>query len=119
MLDQQRWLRGLMTSMIRYSLVMATIVGLSGCTSPIWKLVKPQMEKSHDAERIDLHRQETAFYRNKSPRDGRPKVCLALSGGGLRSAAYSLGVMRALHETRILGKVDVISAVSGGSYALG
>ena len=47
-----------------------------------------------------------------------PKVCLALSGGGIRSAAYSIGVMKGLHEKKILEKIDIISAVSGGAYAL-
>lgn|SRR5882724_2451029 len=40
------------------------------------------------------------------------------SGGGNRSAAFSIGVLRALHEKRLLDTVDVMSAVSGGSYAL-
>lgn len=46
----------------------------------------------------------------------RPDLGLALSGGGLRSALYSLGVLRALHEKKILEKVEVLSTVSGGSY---
>ena len=46
-----------------------------------------------------------------------PKNCVALSGGGMRSAAFSIGVLRALHYYGYLRKVDVISAVSGGSYA--
>lgn len=31
----------------------------------------------------------------------RPKLCLALSGGGIRSAAFSLGVMKGLSELRL------------------
>lgn len=42
---------------------------------------------------------------------------LALSGGGIRSSAYSLGVMKALHEKEKLQKIEIISAVSGGGYA--
>jgi hypothetical protein len=48
----------------------------------------------------------------------RPRLCVALSGGGIRSAAFGLGVMHGLHDRRILQDVDVISAVSGGTYAL-
>jgi hypothetical protein len=48
----------------------------------------------------------------------RPKVCVALSGGGIRSAAFSLGVLQSLHATGALKEVQVISAVSGGTYAL-
>jgi len=48
----------------------------------------------------------------------QPELCLAMSGGGIRSAAFNIGVLRALHENGLLKRVNVISAVSGGSYAL-
>lgn len=47
--------------------------------------------------------------------DGEPFIGLALSGGGARAMAFHLGCLRALHDRRILGKVKVISTVSGGS----
>ena len=50
--------------------------------------------------------------------DRRPDLCVSLSGGGIRSAAFSLGALHALHDLDILENVDVISAVSGGTYAL-
>lgn len=40
---------------------------------------------------------------------------LALSGGGFRASAFHLGVLKRLRELGILGKVDVLSTVSGGS----
>src|SRR5687767_13049245 len=43
------------------------------------------------------------------------KVGLALSGGGYRATAFHLGTLKALHEMDLLGKVDVISTISGGS----
>ncbi len=52
-------------------------------------------------------------------------VILAFSGGGTRAAALSYGVLEALRDTRIeldgrtlslLDEVDVISAISGGSF---
>jgi hypothetical protein len=48
-----------------------------------------------------------------------PKVCLALSGGGIRSASVAIGALKALNESKQLPNVDVVSAISGGSYALG
>lgn len=57
---------------------------------------------------------ERDHYERLSP---RPQNCLALSGGGIRSAAYSIGVLKGLHESGKLDKIDIISAVSGGSYA--
>ena len=43
-------------------------------------------------------------------------VGLALSGGGLRSAAFSLGILQALNHHDALRNVDYISTVSGGGY---
>lgn len=42
---------------------------------------------------------------------------LALSGGGLRSAAFSIGAMKGLYDVGLLDDIDVISSVSGGGYA--
>lgn len=50
-------------------------------------------------------------------RGGKVDWGLALSGGGLRSAAFNIGVLKVLYDQGILDKVDVISSVSGGSYA--
>ena len=41
---------------------------------------------------------------------------LALSGGGIRSATFSLGIMQALVNRDLLKKVDYLSTVSGGGY---
>lgn len=43
-------------------------------------------------------------------------VGLALSGGGIRSAAFSLGVLQALHAGGLLHHVDYLSTVSGGGW---
>jgi predicted acylesterase/phospholipase RssA len=54
------------------------------------------------------------------PADRKPgrkklRIGLALSGGGFRAAIFHLGVIRRLEELGIMPKIDVISAVSGGS----
>ena len=41
---------------------------------------------------------------------------LALSGGGIRSATFSLGVLQALARQRLLSRFDYLSTVSGGGY---
>lgn len=41
---------------------------------------------------------------------------LALSGGGIRSATFSLGVLQALAEKKWLEKIDYLSTVSGGGF---
>src|SRR5688572_10344213 len=51
------------------------------------------------------------------PRGGSVDWGLALSGGGIRSGSYSIGVMKSLYDTGLLEKLDAISTVSGGGYA--
>jgi hypothetical protein len=43
-------------------------------------------------------------------------VGLALSGGGIRSASFSLGVVQELARRNLLKYVDYLSTVSGGGY---
>lgn len=43
------------------------------------------------------------------------RIGIALSGGGYRATAFHLGTLKKLHEMEILGSVDVISTISGGS----
>ncbi len=49
-----------------------------------------------------------------------PEPCdangLSLSGGGIRSAAFSLGVLQALNARKMLLDFDYLSTVSGGGY---
>ncbi|WP_315724805.1 MULTISPECIES: patatin-like phospholipase family protein [unclassified Bradyrhizobium] len=44
---------------------------------------------------------------------------LCLSGGGIRSAAFALGVIQALATKRLLKHFDYLSTVSGGGYVGG
>jgi choline dehydrogenase-like flavoprotein len=46
-------------------------------------------------------------------------VGLALSGGGIRSATFCLGVLQALSVRNRLGEIDFLSTVSGGGFAGG
>lgn len=41
---------------------------------------------------------------------------LALSGGGIRSATFNLGILQGLAEHNLLKHVDFLSTVSGGGY---
>lgn len=45
-----------------------------------------------------------------------PLVGLALSGGGIRSAAFNMGVLQTLAHSGLLARVDYLSSVSGGGY---
>lgn len=70
----------------------------------------------HNREALNQYLGEEDFYKN-SNHDRHPHSCLALSGGGVRSALFSIGVMKALHQRKVLQEIDIISAVSGGAYA--
>lgn len=48
--------------------------------------------------------------------DDSGMIGLALSGGGIRSATFCLGLVRALAKKGLLKKFDYISTVSGGGY---
>ena len=67
------------------------------------------LKEERDA--IRARRQAFGF----APGDDRT-VGLALSGGGIRSATFSLGVLQALSKTSLLPRIDYLSTVSGGSY---
>jgi len=43
-------------------------------------------------------------------------TALCLSGGGIRSAAFSLGVLQSLAQKRLLNEFDYLSTVSGGGF---
>ncbi|MDQ3916645.1 MAG: patatin-like phospholipase family protein [Actinomycetota bacterium] len=44
---------------------------------------------------------------------------ICLSGGGIRSASFSTGALRALDRKKVFGRARWITAVSGGAYAAG
>jgi hypothetical protein len=46
----------------------------------------------------------------------RDLVGLALSGGGIRSATFNLGLLQALDRRRVIEHIDYLSTVSGGGY---
>lgn len=60
---------------------------------------------------------EQAHIHGGSPEDSRLQTWgLALSGGGIRSATFCLGVIQALAKRGLLGAFDYCSTVSGGGY---
>jgi len=50
------------------------------------------------------------------PPEPPKRVGLALSGGGIRSATFCLGVLQSMARRRLLRVVDYLSTVSGGGY---
>ncbi|HET6377913.1 MAG TPA: patatin-like phospholipase family protein [Methylocella sp.] len=66
----------------------------------------------------DAIKARRAYIKGKKERDrtSAPLTGLALSGGGIRSASFGLGVLQALHVTSGIEGIDYISTVSGGGY---
>jgi hypothetical protein len=62
----------------------------------------------------DRRRYYKEFYDPKNPKPHA--AALALSGGGIRSATFSLGVLVALARRGLLPQFDYLSTVSGGGY---
>src|SRR5262245_49386219 len=69
-----------------------------------------------NARRRHLGRQELVLGPDAGSGKTLEAVGLALSGGGVRSAAFSLGILQALNRHNVLRNIDYISTVSAGGY---
>jgi patatin-like phospholipase len=73
-------------------------------------------------ERDDINAAERAHVtqrRHKTSATSTPEyngIGLALSGGGIRSATFCLGVVQTLAARKLLPQFDYLSTVSGGGY---
>jgi len=83
-----------------------------GIHSTLGALHTDQAEKINRAESKAIHsRRQHYGITEKNHATG-----LALSGGGIRSATFSLGVLVALARRGVLPQFDYLSTVSGGGY---
>lgn len=97
--------------------ILICLFAIQGCT------ISPKKEKE------DIYRwpgevrlftpevRQELFAEQKHLNGSRQRLGLALSGGGVRSASFGIGVLAGLEKQRILRHVDVLSTVSGGGYA--
>lgn len=87
------------------NLVTAFVLLISGCAG---------VENASEAEPKSFNQikqSELQYY------DPQQSIGLALSGGGTRSASFHIGVLAGLNQISHLENIDIISSVSGGSYA--
>jgi hypothetical protein len=77
-------------------------------------------EQAAEAARAAAQRERDALeaalsdYRTKAAEQAPAALCL--SGGGIRSASFALGVLEALSAKNLLTKFHYLSTVSGGGY---
>jgi len=64
----------------------------------------------------DLVQAEKKYLESRNKNGKKNLVGLAISGGGIRSAIFSLGVMQRLARNGWMEKIDYLSTVSGGGY---
>jgi len=65
--------------------------------------------------RLAMHKAESATAdADSSPTP--PRVGMAISGGGIRSATFALGLLRGLAQQGLLNRLDYLSTVSGGGF---
>jgi len=77
------------------------------------QLVSHRREQLRELEAESI---EQSSGRRDFPDGSQRKWGLALSGGGIRSATFSFGVLRSLAANRLLLHFDLLSTVSGGGY---
>lgn len=106
----------MLSIVLRCLCVLLATFGSTSCASRIWNEEIVKADPASDY-----------VFANRLPRTNAQDVfiVLAFSGGGIRSAAFSYGILETLRDTevtidgrkrRLLDEVDVITSVSGGSY---
>lgn len=91
---------------------VAEPVGLNGVLWNELQAVRPELTQG-TATPPPL---EETYRRIGQPGQEAPLSAICLSGGGIRSATFNLGVLQHLAHLGILQRFDYLSSVSGGGY---
>ncbi len=111
------WIKWALVSILIAAMIAVTLSWLIRAAAVAYRWVR----KSHEANHIPPVVKWSAD-------DEPPELGICLSGGGIRSAAFSLGALSTLEETAVgnprpgqppgvLGQADLLASVSGGGYA--
>jgi len=81
------------------------------------------LRREHTASINEVVEAEREWIKKRRQNAGKEKgspekdaMGVALSGGGIRSATFNLGLLQALEGSNILKRIDYLSTVSGGGY---
>lgn len=85
---------------------------------PIDALAYPDELERAEAVQVAERRRQAGFEGTPPASGMLPDDTLGfgLSGGGVRSATFCLGLFQALAEAKCVGRIDFLSTVSGGGY---
>ncbi len=135
-----------MNALIGKPVALAAALSIAGCAarmppesedfylvySPDQRVNQPVKYFNGEYQKIQERRKRASITPTAQgkPVDGKPAKLLGigLSGGGIRSAAYQLGLLDGLRQKRaaagphsipLLDRVDYLSCVSGGCWAAG
>lgn len=89
------------------------VSGADGATVPLHENIATQVADM-PPDHPSFERRRLAGVYQSAHQLGLSALCL--SGGGIRSAAISLGVIQALVDAKLLRQFDYLSTVSGGGY---
>jgi hypothetical protein len=88
-------------------------------TTELIALSKPEAPATRSdvlrGERVAITERRRKAY-GEGDHSARPLTGLALSGGGIRSATFCLGVLEEVEQRNVRGLFDYLSTVSGGGY---
>ncbi|HEU4500351.1 MAG TPA: patatin-like phospholipase family protein [Nitrospira sp.] len=87
---------------------------------PLLRVLEEEYEGLHGAlppthAALNPHNRLAALY-TRIHQLPQKRTALCLSGGGIRSATFALGVVQALAHLSLLTRFDYLSTVSGGGY---
>ncbi len=90
----------------------------SGIVEEEWNAIRIRRKELELEKRPKTQKEETAKMAEPDLIDQSPfdTFAIALSGGGIRSATFNLGFLKALNEKGIFKHADYLSTVSGGGY---
>ena len=85
---------------------------------PIASFRRTTSARSHFPPALEAAEREAFRQRGAQNQDApaTPTVGFALSGGGIRSATFCLGLFQVLARHRLIRQIDYLSTVSGGGY---
>ena len=107
---------GLLDEMRSVGLVKYSLLGAAALTLITLVLLRSwrQPQPIGHSTNTPPHLKKDAWVPPK--KGAKKKVGVCLSGGGIRSAAFSLGALQALRKAGKLDQAEYLAAVSGGGY---